>query len=95
MKLSPGPLLQSLIKTILVPLLCGAAARAAIPGERGGKSAIHLYILQGMAYCNMRLVSACWPPLMLHHAIHLDIVRGMALCKTAAGLCLLAFLSAS
>ena len=35
MKLSPGPLLQSLIKTILVPLLCGAAARAAIPGEQG------------------------------------------------------------
>eukprot|EP00891_Asterochloris_glomerata_P007509 jgi/Astpho2/7509/e_gw1.00114.129.1_t len=33
-KLSPGPLLQSLIKTILLPLLCGAAARAAIPGER-------------------------------------------------------------
>ncbi|KAK9820543.1 hypothetical protein WJX72_011453 [[Myrmecia] bisecta] len=30
--LSPGPLLRSLIKTILVPLLCGAAARQYIPG---------------------------------------------------------------
>lgn len=62
MKLSPGPLLQSLIKTILLPLLCGAATRAAIPGERGwGKSAMHLDIVQGVAHCRMRLVSACWP----------------------------------
>ncbi|CAL5222608.1 g5001 [Coccomyxa viridis] len=30
--LSPGPLLQSLVKTILVPLLIGAGARAFIPG---------------------------------------------------------------
>ncbi len=31
--LSPGPLLHSLVKTILVPLLIGAAARAFIPGQ--------------------------------------------------------------
>ncbi len=31
--LSPGPLLQSLVKTILVPLLIGAGARAFIPGQ--------------------------------------------------------------
>ena len=67
MKLSPGPLLQSLIRTILVPLLCGAAARAAIPGEQEGMSAIHLDVVQGVAHCNMRLVSACWPPSGLCH----------------------------
>ena len=32
--LSPGPLLQSLVKTILVPLLIGGGARALIPGQR-------------------------------------------------------------
>ena len=32
--LSPGPLLQSLVKTILVPLLIGAGARAFIPGQQ-------------------------------------------------------------
>ena len=31
--LSPGPLLRSLVKTILVPLLVGAGSRAFIPGE--------------------------------------------------------------
>ena len=31
--LSPGPLLRSLVKTILVPLLVGAGSRALIPGE--------------------------------------------------------------
>ena len=31
-KIAPKPLLQSLIKTILVPLLIGASARAFMPG---------------------------------------------------------------
>ena len=31
-QIAPGPLLQSLVKTILVPLLVGASARAFIPG---------------------------------------------------------------
>ena len=31
--LSPGPLLASLLRTILAPLLVGAAARAFVPGE--------------------------------------------------------------
>ncbi len=30
--LAPGPLLRSLLRTILLPLLVGAAARAFIPG---------------------------------------------------------------
>ena len=71
MKLSPGPLLQSLIRTILVPLLCGAAARAAIPGEQETKreSTIHSDIVQGVAYCKVRLACACWPPPVLHYLI--------------------------
>lgn len=30
--LKPGPLLQNLLKTILVPLLIGASIRAVVPG---------------------------------------------------------------
>lgn len=33
-QIAPAPLLRSLVKTILTPLLLGAAARASIPGER-------------------------------------------------------------
>lgn len=32
-QISPGPLLRSLLKTILLPLLAGAAARALVPGQ--------------------------------------------------------------
>ena len=32
--LSPGPLLRSLVKTILVPLLVGAGSRAFVPGQQ-------------------------------------------------------------
>lgn len=32
--LSPGPLLRSLVKTILVPLLIGAGSRAIFPGQQ-------------------------------------------------------------
>ena len=31
--LKPGPLLQNLLKTILVPLIVGASFRAAVPGK--------------------------------------------------------------
>lgn len=33
-QIAPGPLLRSLVRTILTPLLAGAAARAFIPGPR-------------------------------------------------------------
>ncbi len=32
--IKPGPLLANLLKTILAPLLAGAAIRSCVPGER-------------------------------------------------------------
>ena len=64
-KIAPKPLLQSLMKTILVPLLIGASARALIPGAFQAvklSDSLHsgrlLCILQGcsqLASCNLAL----------------------------------------
>ena len=52
--LAPGALLRNLLRTILAPLLVGAAARAFVPGAGCKRAVVHAtlaLLLDGMCCC--------------------------------------------